>query len=86
MPNWRVYSYDVWGNAKEGYDINNVFRTNEIIPIPYEVESNEEFIKYLRKIGFFRKSVKTKYVEIDGDEESLYFSYKGRPEFELRRE
>ena len=23
---WKVYTYDVWGNARDGYDVNDVYR------------------------------------------------------------
>lgn len=84
---WRVYSYDVWGNAKDGYEVNNVFRTNEIIPIPNVVlKSDKALITYLKNIGYFKKGVKRNLIEFDGDDRTIYVSYKGRPEFELRKE
>jgi hypothetical protein len=81
---WREYYYDVQGNAKDGYEINNVFK-GKLIEVPIEVETDEEWIKYLRKIGFIKKGINTKYITINGDNEILYFSYKDKPEFELRR-
>ncbi len=31
---WRYYSYDVWGNAEDGYDVNDVFRTDTTVDLP----------------------------------------------------
>ena len=83
---YRWYSYDVWGNKKDGYDVNNVFRTNDVVFIPNEVSSDADMTKYLKKQGFFKKEVKNKFVVYDGDEHVIYVSYKDKPEGELRVE
>lgn len=90
----RWYSYDVWGNAKDGYEINNVFRTNEVIDIPNVVlVSDRALITYLKKIGFMKSSVRANLVEFDDSGSStkddwftLSISYKGRPDGEFRKE
>jgi hypothetical protein len=87
MTKWRLYSYDVWGNAKDGYEVNDVFRTNEIVSLPNVVLNNEEaIITYLIRIGFFKKGIKRNLIVLDGDENVIYFSYEDRPDFELRKE
>lgn len=25
MSTWRLYTYDVWGNAEDGYDVNDIY-------------------------------------------------------------
>jgi len=27
---WELRSYDVWGNARDGYEVNNTFRAGEV--------------------------------------------------------
>jgi len=34
---WELWSYDVWGNAKEGYDVNNRAYFNREYPIRLKV-------------------------------------------------
>ena len=29
MREWRFWSYDVWGNAREGYEVNNHYEKVE---------------------------------------------------------
>jgi len=86
MAKWRYYSYDVWGNAKEGYDVNNVFKTNEIVDIPNVVRSDKALLTFLKNIGFFKKSLKVTLFDTDGDDEVIYLNYRGKPEGELRKE
>lgn len=85
MSTYRLISYDVWGNEKDGYEVNQAFYTDE----RYTLESdwtNEQVIKALRKQGCLKKYIRTRCIEIDGDDKTMYFNYKGRPEFELRME
>lgn len=84
--NYRLYNYDVWGNAKDGYDVNNVFNTGEV----YELDdtwTDKQIISELKKQGAINKRAKNSLIRIDGEfEYSLYFEYKDKPEFELRKE
>jgi hypothetical protein len=45
---WNLRTYDVWGNAKDGYDINNTFSAGSVeLRIPqtkYNVGTPQEFI------------------------------------------
>lgn len=45
---WEMVTYDVWGNAKDGYDVNNVYRQGEISirckPERYNIGTEREFI------------------------------------------
>ena len=31
---YRLYTYDLWGNARDGYDVNDVYRTGVVIELP----------------------------------------------------
>jgi hypothetical protein len=89
MAKWRWYEYDVWGNRKDGYEVNNVFRTSEVIDIPEIVlNSDKAIVTYLRNIGFLKKGVRTRDIEFSEItyEDTLDISYKGKPVGELRRE
>lgn len=87
---WRYYSYDVWGNAKDGYEVNEVFRTPDVIEIPEDVNTDLELFTHLKKTGFLTgKRLQARLFETDHNvccEDTIYFSYKGKPEGEFRRE
>jgi len=82
---FQMIDYDVWGNSSDGYDVNQAFYTNEF----YELDENmpdSEIIKSLKLQGCIKKSCKNHLIDIGGDfDYALYFDYKGRPEFELRK-
>lgn len=44
---WETRTYDVWGNAKEGYDVNNTFRgptvTLDLKPTTHNTGTAQEF-------------------------------------------
>ena len=81
---YEYISYDVWGNDEDGYEVNQAFHTGEYVDIdPYL--SDNDLLNQLTEKGFITESVDYDEVRIDGEPEySLYFEYKGRPEFELR--
>ena len=73
---YEIVSYDVWGNAMDGFHVNQSFYTGEIVSI--DPESSDYAIN--RKIGI-------RGVSWDGDPEfSLYGTIKrnGKPALELR--
>jgi hypothetical protein len=45
---WEMATYDVWGNAKDGYEVNDVYRHGEVeMRIPqtrYNVGTPQEFL------------------------------------------
>ena len=81
---YELIEYDVWGNARDGYDVNQTFRTGQYYDIDPDW-ADKKLISELKKDGLIRKSIKFKSIEIDGDKFSIYFEYKNKPEFELRR-
>ena len=86
MIKYKCYDYDVWGNRKDGFEVNNIFETCET----YELNHNwndRGILQSLKRQGCIKRNIRISDVEIDGEMEyTLYFSYRGRPEFELRRE
>lgn len=86
---WRYYSYDVWGNAEDGYDVNQVFKTSDTVELPDGLNDAELFA-HLVQCGFLSgKDIKAELFETDHNvscEDVIYFSYDGRPEGEFRLE
>lgn len=69
MQSFRLYTYDVWGNSKDGYDINNTFRTNIVLELKPNF-SDKELIKQLNKHYFSRKHQARSFL-IDGDDQFI---------------
>lgn len=47
MTNFEVYSYDVWGNEEDGWEVNAVFPhyISGELPDDYEIKDVHEFIR-----------------------------------------
>lgn len=89
MVKWRWYSYDTWGNKKDGYEVNQVFRTSIYVDIPEVVLNSDEAIKrHLKKDGFIKKGVRGRDITFEEFmyEDSIGIMFKGKPIGELRRE
>jgi len=83
---YQWYDYDVWGNAKDGYDVNNVFRTPAFVTLA-ENATDAQIVASLRKAGILKARTQTKRVQIDGETGyTLYFMDRkdGMPLGELR--
>ncbi len=37
---WEIWTYDVWGNAQDGYDVNNRFCDDRNYEIRLKIETN----------------------------------------------
>ena len=82
-----VNYFDVWGNEKEGYEINNLCNEVEGITIT-EDATEKDILKYLVQIGFLITSDRRK-VRIDtadGDMMEIYAVKNNYPIGSLRRE
>lgn len=86
---YQVWTYDLWGNDEDGYEVNDRYK-NEKVFIPNRVldGSDLDLCKYLAEqdVIVLADSVKPEDIEITGESEyTLYFSYQGKPDFELER-
>lgn len=82
---FRWIYYDVWGNKKDGYEVNAKYTSNDVVMIPDDL-NDKQLTTHLKKQGLFKGSVRSNLVEYDGDEFTIYITYKGKPEGELRAE
>jgi hypothetical protein len=83
---YQLIEYDVWGNQRDGFEVNQSFYTDQYADIP-EGASDAEIVRILKDEGIIKKSARASSVEIEGEEGyDLYFKHRptGRPEFELR--
>jgi len=89
---YTLYTYDVWGNSKEGFDVNNVFQQGEISircrRKVYNEGTPHEFAAYDPTDLQLSRAVGIKGVEWDGETEYTLIatSKNGRPLCELRLE
>jgi hypothetical protein len=96
MVEFEVITYDVWGNSKDGYEVNDCFKQGTV-EIPEKVfefkgpadlgKMDSRLMKALRKADVFDR-IQTRSVDIEGEPSyTLYFTRrKDRyPLCELRR-
>lgn len=79
---YREYGYDVWGNNKDGYEVNDVFKRDIV-----EIDDQKDLIKEMRKQGLIKKGVRSKSIGIDGEPGYTFYitdNRNGCPAFELR--
>jgi hypothetical protein len=84
--NWRLYTYDLWGNEEDGYEVNDVYRTPEILRFDAEC-TDAELLAYLESDA---GPLNPGECEIDAtsDEDRIYIiaASDGHPVCELRAE
>ena len=82
----QLCSYDIWGNEKDGYQVNNVFAEDIYIEVT-DKTSDKDIIQQAKKKGFLNKHIKDSSFDIEGEDDfTLYVTYtpKCMPIFELR--
>lgn len=81
---YRLWTYDIWGNAKDGYEVNDRYRQG-IVALPKDA-TDDEVIACLQDNGDVKKGIRREFLEIEGESgHTIYITYKGRPEMELER-
>lgn len=87
---FEIISYDVWGNERDGYEINDKHNTGLTVSLP-EHATDKQIIDALKK-EYLCSGLHTKTFSIDGDPDySLYIErtingkQTGYPVCELRR-
>lgn len=88
---WRLVNYfDVWGNATDGWEVNDLCKEDKFLENADE-KSNEELIAWLRDIGFLTEYATMETVEVWNDGDMIEFSntletdYPGYPLCRLER-
>lgn len=76
---WEIRTYDVWGNARDGYEVNNSFVVNRDYPITLKVTTNnkgtaQEFLSAYPTDRQIRKALNLRSIQIDlaGDDLAIY--------------
>ena len=79
---WIVANYDVWGNAKDGYQVNNVYRHGTVdlrIPVYiYNQGTEREFKEAFPTDKQIREALNVKprvRLDLDGDDLNIYANH-----------
>jgi hypothetical protein len=73
---WELRTYDVWGNAKDGYEVNDAYRSGEVI-IRCKVEVNnagtpQEFLSAHPSDSQIRKALSLRRFKLETDGDDLH--------------
>lgn len=84
---WTLWSLDVWGNARDGFEVNDRGKVNSDLYIADE--SDKGVIAALKAGGYIDAHVKPSQIDVDdgGSADTLYINQKrnGRPVYQLER-
>lgn len=87
MNRFNLIALDVWGNATDGFEVNDSHRTGDVIELP-EGASDDQIIAALVVGGHVHDFVTGDDATIDGDEDYMLFiadAETGYPEYHLER-
>ena len=74
----RITNYfDVWGNAKDGWEVNNLCH-DEYTVRKVDLYNKKALLRLLKRLNYLKKNVRTNQLDIDG------FSYENRIEISQR--
>lgn len=83
---FKVYGLDVWGNAKDGYEVNDRYSIGTI-DLPKEFDNARLIEELLAEDLLIKNSVKKylKHIEIDDSNypQTIFVDCKGKPLFHL---
>jgi hypothetical protein len=90
---FQLWTYDVWGNAKDGYEVNDRYKSSEVIEIQvkatvHNAGTPHEFIAYHPTDRQLSRAVGCKGLEWDGESDYTLYATRardGKPMCELER-
>jgi len=83
---YHVHGLDVWGNEKDGFEVNDVYPSRGTIEVCAGA-SNREIVLALKAAGFIKRGVRHASVEIEGEigyTLNVNYAPTAHPEYELR--
>jgi hypothetical protein len=80
---FSVWALDVWGNAKEGFEVNDRSQISAIM-VPADF-SDTQLLRALKRAGLLRSKTRFSSFSVDGDEDSLFIdaAKTGEPLYQL---
>jgi hypothetical protein len=90
---FQVLTYDLWGNRKDGWEINDYYPHSDIeIPETILQENNQILLTWLKRHGPIEKTARRKAWDVNDNSQDykdgnleIYFEYRGKPSFMLRQ-
>jgi len=74
MDTFEIRTYEVWGNPKDGFEVNNSFRLSETITLPSDGGfTDHELIKALKAAGVIKAGCHFDSFEVDGEWDRTIF-------------
>ena len=64
MRKYQIATLDVWGNEKDGFEVNNVYKTSDSILLKEDF-SNKDVMKALKKEGFLKKYCQERWLNFE---------------------
>lgn len=80
---WRIWSLDVWGNARDGYEVNDRSQSGGMLTVADP--SDHDLIKGLKERDKLNKRTHYKSYTTNGDDMAVSVDYKGMPCYQLER-
>jgi hypothetical protein len=82
---YKVYSLDVWGNAREGFEVNDRSGAGQVTVL---LDDDKALIKALKKAGLLNPKAHFKSFDIDGDDRTVMVDWNktSEPLYQLERQ
>jgi hypothetical protein len=78
-----LFTYDVWGNARDGYEVNDRHGLRRDVTISHQTFNSDSALKKWIKTNFhFKRNVRLSSIHLDGDERTVYITG-GRDEYPI---
>lgn len=71
-----VNYFDVWGNAKDGFEINNLCKEGTVL-IP-ENHTHKDIVQALKDVGFFKKHVRSNMIDVSDNGDGIMIEIEKR--------
>ena len=86
MQTWTIWTLDVWGNARDGYNVNDRCKSGKI-ELPDDAD-DRAVVKALKADGWIKAGIHFSSIEIDGDDYGMHVSQArdNRPIYQLERD
>jgi hypothetical protein len=80
---YYVIEHDVWGNARDGWEINDSRRTGECVVLSTSM-NEKEIVQALKEEGIVRRDLRMNMIQIEWNDDRIEVSdSKGKPTFSL---
>ena len=77
-----IISYDVWGNAKDGYEVNQASYWHRNVDFDGDWENDREILKFLKDMDYLAKHVRYCDIEVEDSYNAVYL-YRKRDYYPL---